>query len=467
MQRRADLGGSVQRSTSRAAALLVGAAVLMSATLVSEHFSRSFASQGEIGLHSAGVALSGSEEVTVVRPGRIPVFHPGSRVAVATGQDASTAELAAQRQREWLADGDVPAESTMFADLSRTALLDLDTLLLPNGALLAGGSGSWRYVWPRDASFAAAALARTGHPRDALDILLFLQSTQEEDGSFHARYRPSGTGAVPDDRGIQQDGAGWVLWGAKQWFDASSDPQSGRVDLRAVRPLIRRSARGLINLLDPETGLPPASSDYWERDESELTLGAAAPILAGLRAAPTLLTALGDRRLAKQARVAAQRLDASISTYFGPRGYPREVTGNDRDAAVAFLMPPFAESASADVHQAWVTAGQQMRQPAGGLSPGVGWTKEHDVSWTPETALFALAAAASGETDRALGWVSWLDSHRTVLGSLPEKVTAGGNPAGVAPLAWTAALVVLTLDELEDNGRLPAGPRERVLRPSP
>ena len=454
----------MQGSTSRTAALLAGAAVLVSASVVSEGFSRSFASQGEIALYSAGAALSGSGEVSVVRPGKIPVFLPGSRVAAGSGQEALTAGRAARRQRAWLADGEVPAESTMFADLSRTALLDLDTLLLPNGALLAAaGSASWRYVWPRDASFAAAALARTGHPRDALDILLFLQSTQEEDGSFHARYRPSGTGAVPDDRGIQQDGAGWVLWGAKQWLDASTDPRAGLADLRAVRPLIRRSARGLIDLLDPTTGLPPVSSDYWERDESDLTLGAAAPVLAGLRAAPALLTALGDRRLAHESRAAAQRLDASISTYFGPRGYPRVVTGNDRDAAVAFLMPPFADSAPADVHQAWLTAGQQMRRPAGGLSPGVGWKKDV-VSWTPETALFALAAAASGETELALGWVSWLDTHRTELGSLPEKVTTRGNPASVAPLAWTAALVVLTLDELEDHGRLPALPRERLPR---
>jgi glucoamylase len=453
----------VQERTRRAAALLVGATVLVSATVIGEGSTRSFASQHELGLHSAGVALSGTGEVTVVRPDRIPAFHPGTRVAVAAGKRAGKARTAANRQRAWLAEGDVPGKSTMFADLSRTSLLDLDTLLLPNGALLAGGSTSWRYVWPRDASFAAAALARSGHPADGLDILLFLQSTQEADGSFQARYRPSGAGAVPDSRGIQQDGAGWALWGIRQWLDASSEPAAARAGLRALRPLVRRSAAGLIELLDPDTHLPPASSDYWERDESDLTLGAAAPILAGLRAAPALLTALGDGRLARQSRLAGQRLDASIHTYFGPRGYPRVITGNDRDAAIAFLMPPFAESARADVHQAWLTASQEMRQPAGGLSPGVGW-KDDGISWTPETALFALSAAASGETDLALGWISWLDTHRTALGSLPEKVTARGNPASVAPLAWTAALVVLTLDELEDNGRLPPLPRERLPR---
>lgn len=456
--------------TRRAAALLVGAAVLVTATVIGEGFTRSFASQHEPRLRSAGVALSGTGEVTVVRPDRIPAFLPGTRVAAPPGKRGGKARTAANRQRAWLAEGDVPGQSTVFADLSRTSLLDLDTLLLPNGALLAAGSPSWRYVWPRDASFAAAALARSGHPDDGLDILLFLQSTQEDDGSFHARYRPSGTGEVPDDRGTQQDGAGWALWGIRQWADATSDPAAARAGLRVLRPLVRRSTAGLIELLDPDTHLPPASSDYWEHDESDLTLGAAAPILAGLRAAPDLLSALGDGRLARQSRLAAQQLEASIHTYFGPRGYPRVITGNDRDAAIAFLMPPFADSAGADVHEAWLMAGREMREPAGGLSPGVGW-KEDGVSWTPETALFALSAAASGETDLALGWLSWLDTHRTALGSLPEKVTARGNPASVAPLAWTAALVVLTLDELEDHGRLPALPPERQLstrqEPSP
>jgi len=139
------------------------------------------------------------------------------------------------------------------------------------------------------------------------------------------------------------------------------------------------------------------------------------------------------------------------------------ITGHERDAAVAFLLPPFTRNVRPDVHRAWINAGNEMRRPAGGLSPGVGWTKD-DVSWTPETALFALAAASSGEPTLALAWVSWLDTHRTVLGSLPEKVTAQGRPASVAPLAWTAALVVLTLDELADNGQLPALPRERPVR---
>ena len=33
-------------------------------------------------------------------------------------------------------------------------------------------------------------------------------------------------------------------------------------------------------------------------------------------------------------------------------------------------------------------------------------------------------------------------------GSLPEKVLADGRPASVAPLAWSAAAVVLSADTL-------------------
>ena len=52
-----------------------------------------------------------------------------------------------------------------------TALLDIHTLLLPNGALVAGWPKHWRYVWPRDAAFAAVALVETGHDADALRLL--------------------------------------------------------------------------------------------------------------------------------------------------------------------------------------------------------------------------------------------------------------------------------------------------------
>jgi hypothetical protein len=102
---------------------------------------------------------------------------------------------------------------------------------------------------------------------------------------------------------------------------------------------------------------------------------------------------------------------------------------------------------------------------AGGLAPGTDW-KQDGVSWTPETGLVALTAAASGRRDLAERWLDWLDGHRSPWGSLPEKVTARGRPAGPAPLAWTASLVVLTAEELQPQpGALGAQPGELGAQP--
>jgi len=211
--------------------------------------------------------------------------------------------------------------------------------------------------------------------------------------------------------------------------------------------LVTRAGQACLYSVATPSGLPPAARDYWETTESVLTLGTAAPLLAGLRAASLLATDLADPALAASTARAATSLDATIRGRFGPAGYPRRLGGDARDAAVTFLLPPFADPASpADprLTQAWLQAQAELRRPGGGLAPGADW-KSDGVSWTPETALFALTAASTGRRDLAAGWLDWLDRHRTAQGSLPEKVTADGKPAAVAPLAWTAASVLLAL----------------------
>ncbi|MFB9839117.1 glycoside hydrolase family 15, partial [Actinoallomurus acaciae] len=98
--------------------------------------------------------------------------------------------------------------------------------------------------------------------------------------------------------------------------------------------------------------------------------------------------------------------------------------------------------------------GDRLRLPTGGVVPGEGYGA--NVAWTPETGLFALAAAASGDLTAAKGWLDWLIANRSSLGSFPEKVDTDGDQAGVAPLGWTSALVVLALTA--DQTVLPAPP---------
>lgn len=422
----------------------------------------------EPALRTQAALLSVDDVVVAVGPDEEVARFEGSNVSAAVvsaaGEDARAAaerhaELAAlaEAQRDWLAAGTVPGPER-YADMARQALLDLDTLTLDNGAVLAGPTAAWLYSWPRDASFVAVALARTGHADDAARILGHLARVQEADGTFQARYLPDESG-VPDDRGTQLDGGAWYLWAAAEWY-AAADDETRATTLDALAPSLTSALAAIEAAIDPVTGMPRPSPDYWEVRETRTTLGVVAPMLLGARAAQELAqSAAGTVAGAGAAWVPAfedravsveSLLDRALATRFAPLGYPRHDGGHVRDAAVAFLMPPFAPG-SPDVTAAWLAAADGMARPAGGLAPGAGW-KSDGISWTPQTALFALTAAGAGRVDDARSRLDWLDAHRTEAGSLPEKVLWDGRPADLAPLAWTASLVLLTLDELDAQG---------------
>lgn len=386
-----------------------------------------------------------------------PELHQirGPRSAGTALLDPLVAQRGATEARDWLASGTVPGREGPFEELAESALLDLRALTR-DGSVLAAPSRQWRYVWPRDASFVAAAFARTGHQDEALDILRFLQDVQADDGSFQARYLPDGSG-VPDARGVQEDGLGWALWAVTVLL-AEVDPADRPDVLAELGPLVERSTGRILDLTEDGTRLPPPSSDYWEVEASTLTLGVAAPLLAGLEASARIDAIRGadlpsGAWTGSPAERAAARLRSLVEREFGEDGYARSITGGDRDAAVAFALPPYQPTPLAGAADAWTATVRPLLRPAGGISPGEGWRSD-GVSWTPQTALYAFAAACAGTEktrDEAMSWIAWLESHRTGSGALPEKVLADGSPAAVAPLAWTSALVVLTLVELDDS----------------
>ena len=177
-------------------------------------------------------------------------------------------------------------------------------------------------------------------------------------------------------------------------------------------------------------------------------------MLAGLRSAASLAADRGDTAKAQSWKHSADLLAEGIQRRFAPYGYPRSpLPGGMMDSSITFLAPPFAPPAP-DVIAAVSRIGGKLRLPKGGVMPGEGYGAA--VAWTPETGLFALATASSGDMTAARGWLDWLIGHRTSLGSFPEKVDGHGAQAGVAPLGWTSALVVLSV--AADTSLLPIPP---------
>jgi glucoamylase len=385
-----------------------------------------------------GLAYLPGSTVLRLADGRLRYLPQGARTALTVPADDPGALRQRDEERAWLAAGTVPGGSRAERDAAARSLLFLRLLLRPGGAAVAAQPAYWAYVWPRDASFAAAAFHATGHDAESRAILGFLARTQRPDGTWPARSRPDGR-PVADGRAPQLDATGWVCWAA--WL--ASDEARDRGEALRLWPTVRAAADAAAGSLG-RGGLPRAGPDYWERPERAPTLGNAAALLVGLRAAARLATPV-DAAAAGRYRRAAERLGRAIRLRLGgPDGYRHSTAGGGPDAAVTWLAPPFAPPDPA-VRAAVAGAARQLAAGAGGgVVPGWPWRGADP--WTPATASFVLAETAAGDHAAAAQRLGWLLDHRTSLGAFPERVRRGdGAPRSVAPIGWTHALVLLAL----------------------
>lgn len=401
-------------------------------------------------LRSATVAFTSGTSRAGIGIDMVQRLEPNSRVmpGIDDPGPAARQQQFLDRCTAWITQ--LPAHRR---DLATSALLDLWVLTDSLPATVASWDQPWRYIWPRDAAFAAVALARVGMVDLAWKHLLHLQSLQSKDGSFAARFTPD-RGVAPDERPSQFDALGLLLWAVSDVHAVAARTkgreEEGVVALESMAPMLRRSSQSLLHLTEQGTMLPPVSSDYWEVSESQVTLGTAGPTLLGLQALVRLaehtnglwahidggVEALGDSCTA---------FEATFSRTFIANGLQRYPTSGGLDSAVAYLPATGAGLGLGEstLDHVW----DRLSQPAGGIKPGHGWIFDH-TSWTPSTSLMGVGFARTGATVQADGVLDWLGSHRTQAGSFPEKVSAEGAAVSVAPLSWTASNVIITLDEL-------------------
>lgn len=402
-------------------------------------------------LYSTTVVMTGRESRTLLVKASEHFAVPGTRIH----REAADHRLLRAREARILEHCSSAIMESEWYGLYRDALLDVHVLSASLPAPVAAWSPRWRYVWPRDASHVAVALARIGLVQESMRTLSFLARQQRLDGWFEARYLPNGSG-VPDDRTKQLDGLGWFVWGVAEVgraLNGRGDDMVKQLD-QQTKTAVNRAVHAMLRATDTPSRLPSPSPDYWEVAEDRLTLGTAAPVLSGLQHGCLLLDKLGEPRLAHRARRRAEQVAESVRQSFGTSGYRRYQRGGDYDTALTFLLPPYAAAVDTVISGHLQVAQERMLRPAGGVAPGEGWKKD-GISWTPETALFAQAYAAIGDEGRASDLLRWLSGHRTALGSFPEKVLWDGQPAAVAPLAWTAALVILTIESLSREAARP------------
>lgn len=269
------------------------------------------------------------------------------------------------------------------------------------GAVIAGTREGWEYVWPRDASTAALALAAAGYRGQARHVVRFLLGL---DLGAAARFR--GDGSPVDGRGAQGDAAGWV----KAAADAIGLPGA--------------------TAAQPWQGM----DDYQENGGGDFLANAIASGAPHIRALFGTPAGMLSRRAGDPA--------------------------SGLDSAAAWAVRPFPHPALYPLVRRTLLrlAAQSGRF---GILPSEDWDGGED-PWTAPTAWTAWGLAALGERRAALHLMIELRRDATPAGILPERVDRRtGIPTSTTPLAWSHALAILALRELWP-GNAQSGRRQRA-----
>jgi hypothetical protein len=197
----------------------------------------------------------------------------------------------------------------------------------PTGQILASlPPGMWNRTWPRDMSYAIAALARTGFPDQAFDAISFVLAGTaggyvDQVGADYlvsiTRYFGDGSEESDGDPAVEGpniefDGFGLFLWSLGIWAEGQEDLEALQDHWALIRDKV---ANVLVGLVEPETGLLAADSSIWEvhwngRQKHFTYTNAAA--VAGLCAASRIAERFGETSLAQGYREAAQGIRDAV-----------------------------------------------------------------------------------------------------------------------------------------------------------
>jgi hypothetical protein len=272
-----------------------------------------------------------------------------------------------------------------------------------SGAAIAGAREGWAYVWPRDASAVAIALAAAGYRGEARRIVSFLRGL---DLDAAARFDADGTPV--EGRDAQGDAVGWIAAAARAAgmdTDLPRQPWRDRADYQEG---------------DPGDYLGNAIADSWVDGPKTRLYG-----------------------------VKSARRRGVLEEFATRRGLARQEgdPGSGLDSAAAWAVRPFPHPALFPLARRTLL---RIAATSGrfGIVPSENWNGGDD-PWTAPTAWVAWSLAALGERSAALRLMAELRRAATPAGMLPERVDARtGIPTSTTPLAWSHAFAILAIREL-------------------
>lgn len=375
-------------------------------------------------------------------------------------------------------------------DLFSKSLLIIRTHVDNEGGIIASGDGeilqygrdNYSYVWPRDASFVAMALDKTGYTEITRRFFEFSNEVLSKDGYYYHKYLPdrslgsSWHPLVKDKKiimPIQEDETALVLYALFKHYESAKDIEF----IEGIyNSLIKKSADFLCGFRDKKIGLPLPSYDLWEQSFGIATFTVAATV-AGLEAGAFFARLLGKEEDEKKYSVASKEIKELIFEYF----YDKEsgsfykliniengeiVRDKTVDMSSVFGIFKFGivETSDERFKKAIKNVEETLlsKNELGGVVryDGDGYCRAGKDSpsnpWFITTLWLAQyyisVAEKKSDMKKPLAWLNWTADRALHSGVLSEQISAvSGEQLSASPLAWSHAEYVLTVLEYLDK----------------
>jgi GH15 family glucan-1,4-alpha-glucosidase len=399
----------------------------------------------------------------------------------------------------WVDKDDRPIEDELglaAAELYRRSVLTARVHCDNDGAVIAAtdfdstkfSRDTYAYVWPRDGALVVNALDRAGHEDITRKFFEFCQRVLGPGGMFLHKYSPQGWAGSSwhpwlDERGervlpIQEDETGLVLWSLWEHYSRHRDLD---FVMSLYSTMVEPAARFLAAYVDERNGLPLPSWDLWEErwGVHAFTVGA---VWGGLRAAECFADLFGDPALRRELKAARDGISSACDRHlFRPelgRFARRLIVAADGsvspdevvDSAVVGLWR-FGMYAAEDDRVVATMESVRERLANHGAAGGLrryendySFQVEHDVTVTAGNPWFICTlwlaqwcialAKTTTELRLARSIVDWAVRHQLPGGLLPEQLHPhSGAPLSAAPLTWSHAEFVVTVDDFVRRAR--------------
>ncbi len=342
--------------------------------------------------------------------------------------------------------------------------------------ILHQGKDTYNYIWPRDASYAALALARAGDVEVAKNFFTFCEETISQAGYFLHKYSPDksrgsswhpwiwqGVPRLP----IQEDETALVIWSLWHYYEASKDLEFIE---QIYNSLILPAAGFMVLYREEASGLPKPSYDLWEEKYGTHTFTAAATA-AALKAAARFARLLGKEKSAGVYDRAAEAIKAGIlaQLYRSTTGmFVKSLDDETLDMSSFYALYNFdllpADDAivtqMADIVEKKLKSGDGVVRYQGdnycrvsAETPGNPWFVT--TLWLAQ--YYIKIAKTEKDLEVVKDYLSWVVKHSQHSGAMSEQVNPqSGEQISVAPLGWSHAEFVITvinyLNRLDELG---------------